>query len=516
MTQNKEAWGSRIGLILAMAGNAVGLGNFLRFPVQAVQNGGGSFIIPYLICFLLMGIPLLYVEWAMGRFGGKHGHHSTPFILGSMDKRKFWKYIGVFGIFTNLAVAAYYCYLESWTLSWAYHSVVGTFAGKSQDEVSAIFGNYVSLSSAEPIIFWVICLLMNTYILSKGLSGGVEKVAKIGMPLLILFGVFLAIKGVTLHAGEDGAVNDGTMGLNFLWTPDFSTIWSAKVWLAAAGQIFFTLSVGMGSIQCYASYVKPKDDIALNAMSAGWMNEFVEVVLGSCIIIPISIGYLGIDKVVEMTKTGGLGLGFKTLPYLFQQWGSTMSVIAGLMWFGLLFFAGITSSLAMGTPCMGFMQDEYGWSREKSAWSFGAVVLILGLPTVLFFNLGVFDEYDYWAGTVSLVIFALIEIILFGWVFGMEKGWLEITDGADIKVPRIMIYLIKFVTPILLGFVFFMSLDEIITKATDFSSTPVVLSRLLLLGLWIGIALLVRNAYYKRIREGRFLNMDDIKSKNKK
>ncbi|MBP8249434.1 MAG: hypothetical protein KAX72_04985, partial [Chitinophagales bacterium] len=131
-------------------------------------------------------------------------------------------------------------------------------------------------------------------------------------------------------------------------------------------------------------------------------------------------------------------------------------------------------------------------------------------------NLGVFDEYDYWAGTVSLVIFALIEIILFGWVFGMEKGWLEITDGADIKVPRIMIYLIKFVTPILLGFVFFMSLDEIITKATDFSSTPVVLSRLLLLGLWIGIALLVRNAYYKRIREGRFLNMDDIKSKNKK
>ncbi|HNM15086.1 MAG TPA: sodium:calcium symporter, partial [bacterium] len=126
MSTNKEAWGSRVGLILAMAGNAVGLGNFLRFPVQAIQNGGGAFIIPYLVCFLLMGLPLLFVEWAMGRYGGKNGHHSTPFILDSMDKRSFWKYIGVFGIFTNLAVAAYYCYLESWTIAYVWHMLVGS------------------------------------------------------------------------------------------------------------------------------------------------------------------------------------------------------------------------------------------------------------------------------------------------------------------------------------------------------------------------------------------------------
>ena len=190
MSKKAESWGSRVGLILAMAGNAVGLGNFLRFPVQAVQNGGGAFIIPYLVCFLLMGIPLLFVEWSMGRFGGKFGHHSTPFILDSMDKRKFWKYIGVFGIFTNVAVAAYYCYLESWTLSWVWHSISGSFSGQTQEQVASFFGDYVSLTTAEPIIFWLICLLLNTWILSKGLSGGVEKVAKIGMPLLILFGVF--------------------------------------------------------------------------------------------------------------------------------------------------------------------------------------------------------------------------------------------------------------------------------------------------------------------------------------
>jgi SNF family Na+-dependent transporter len=458
-----SGWGSRVGLVLAMAGNAVGLGNFLRFPVQAIENGGGAFIIPYLVCFLLMGIPLLFVEWSIGRFGGTKGHHSTPFILDSMNKRSLWKYIGVFGIFTNLVVAAYYCYLESWTLSYVWHTIADTFGGKTQGEVANFFGDYVSLNTYEPVVFWILCLLLNTWILSKGLSGGVEKAAKIGMPLLIIFGAFLAYKAVTIEAGENGALFDGTLGLDYLWTPDYSTIWESKVWLAAAGQIFFTLSIGMGSIQCYASYVKSKDDIALNAMSAGWMNGFVEIVLGSAIIIPITVGYLGIDGMKELlSEGGGLGLGFKTMPYLFEQWGSILGVLAGVAWFGLLFFAGITSSLAMGTPVMGFLSDEFGWKEKNAAWAFGIAVFLLGLPTVLFFNNGVFDEYDYWAGTVSLVLFALVEIILFAWIFGMDKGWKEINKGAEIKVPIIFKYIIQYVTPLLLGWVFINSVPDII------------------------------------------------------
>ena len=141
------------------------------------------------------------------------------------------------------------------------------------------------------------------------------------------------------------------------------------------------------------------------------------MVLGASILIPISIGYRGIDRVVELTQSGGLGLGFKTLPYLFTQWGPTLALIAGVCWFGLLFFAGITSSLAMGTPVMGFLKDEFGWKHKPAAWFFGLLILILGLPTVIWFP-SVFDEYDYWAGTVSLVVFALVEIILFAWVFG--------------------------------------------------------------------------------------------------
>jgi neurotransmitter:Na+ symporter, NSS family len=485
-------------LVLAMAGNAVGLGNFLRFPAQAVQNGGGAFIIPYLVCFVLMGLPLLFVEWGMGRHGGKFGQHSTPFIFDAMgNKQKIWKYFGVFGIFTNLAVAAYYCYLESWTMSWAYHSVAGDFMGKTQEQVTDMFSQYIGLGTSEPIIFWIICLVINTFILSRGLSGGVEIVSKIGMPLLILFGAFLAFKGITLAAGENGAINDGTVGLNFLWTPNFSSIWEPKVWLAAAGQIFFTLSLGMGSIHCYASYVKPKDDIALNAMSAGWMNEFVEVVLGSAIIIPIAVGYLGIDKIVEMTAGGsGFSIGFMTLPYLFTQWGETLSALSGLMWFGLLFFAGITSSLAMGTPVMGFLQDNFGWKRQSSAWVFGLAVLLLGIPCVL--SQDAFNEFDYWAGTVALVVFGLAEIILFAWVFGMDKGWKEITTGADIKVPVIFKYVIQYVTPLFLLIVFVGSLPSIWKEITKETSIYVTLARVLLVATFAGISYLVYIASKKR------------------
>lgn len=459
MTKDTQQWGSRVGLILAMAGNAVGLGNFLRFPAQAVQNGGGAFIIPYLVCFLLMGIPLLLIEWSLGRYGGRMGNHSTPFILNEMGKKSLWKYIGVFGIFTNVAVASYYCYIESWTLSYMMHSIIGTFNGMDQSSVSSFFTEYVDIEKStlgipyEAIIFYVLCLLMNTFILSKGL-GGVEKVAKIGMPLLIIFGIFLAIRAITLKSGTDGAIFDGTVGLNYLWTPDFSSLTNPNVWLAAAGQIFFTLSVGMGTVHCYASYLRSKDDIALNAMTAGWMNEFVEVVVGASIVIPITVGYFGVDGMLDIAKQGSFALGFKTMPYLFSQWGPILAPIAGLMFFGLLFFAGITSSLAMGTPWMGFMQDEFGWSRKTGAWSFGLFVLVLGIPTVLFYNYGVFDEYDEWAGTNSLFVFALAETILFAWIFGYKKGWDEIKKGADFKLPEFFKYIIGYITPTLLLIVF--------------------------------------------------------------
>lgn len=556
MAAQKEAWGSRVGLILAMAGNAVGLGNFLRFPVQAVNNGGGAFIIPYLICFLVMGIPLLWIEWASGRFGGKFGNHSTPFILDSMDKRRFWKYIGVFGIFTNVAVASYYCYIESWTMSYVYHSIIGTFNNMDQVGVSSFFDKYLDVSNSttgipyESVIFYIFCLILNTWILSRGLKG-VEGVAKVGMPLLILFGAFLGFKSITMGdsmASPEHPDASSIAGLNFLWTPEFSSLTNPTVWLNAAGQIFFTLSVGMGTVHCYSAYVKSKDDIALNAMSAGWMNEFVEVVLGSMIVIPLAAGYFGVEWLKD---NAGFGMAFRTMPFLFEQWGNVLSIITGVMWFGLLFFAGITSSLAMGTPWMGFLRDEFGWNRAKGALSFGLLVLALGLPTVLIYNFNtngtvnsfVFNEYDYWSGTVSLVIFALLETILFVWVFGITRGWDEINRGSDIRLPNFYKPIMKYITPTLLLFVFVgalitpegndwvhafqngwvldnssiiktianSGLKDQIAASTDQAEITKLESqlmltnyaRLLLLLLFAGISYLVYTAHKKRVKQGR-------------
>lgn len=384
----RERWGTRIGLVLAMAGNAVGLGNFLRFPAQAAQNGGGAFLIPY---------------------------------------------------------------IESWTAAYVWHSLVGTFA---HVDARHFFPRYLGAESGsivafprEALLFFVGTLTLNVFILSRGLSRGIELAARIGMPLLLIFAVILAVRGLTLSPGDSGVVESPLAGLNFVWEPRVEGLLSPATWLAAAGQIFFTLSVGMGSIHCYAAYVRQNQDIALNAASAGWLNEFVEVVLGGSIMIPIATTYLGLAAVQAATASGsGFGLGFLTLPTLFSNWG-WLAPVAGALWFGLLFFAGITSSLAMGQPIIAFLEDEFGVRRARAALVFGAATLLLGLVCVLLYPSGSFDEFDFWSGTFALVLFAAGEIVIFAWVFGIDRGWSEIIRGADLLVPRVFRFVIRYVTP---------------------------------------------------------------------
>lgn len=461
MTDHSECWGSKIGLVLAMAGNAVGFGNFLRFPIQAIQNGGGAFIIPYLVCFVLLGLPLVFVEWTMGRWGGQRGHHSTPFAMEKMGKKKIWRYLGGLSFFTTIGIASYYCYLESWTLSYLYHSIIGTFRGMSQSEITLFFNHYHDMSSThsgipyENVIAFLFCLALNVWILTRGLKGGIEVVAKYGIPLLILLGVFLAIRGVMIQPGEVGAVAYGFEGLNFLWTPQYDSLLNPKVWLAAAGQIFFTLSVGLGTVQCYASYVRSNEDIALKAVSTSFVNEFVEIVLGGTILISISVGFFGIDAVRDLVANeGGFGIAFQTMPFLFQKFGTIAGTFTSVAFFGLLFIAGITSSLAMGSPLVSFLQDEFKFKKRNASLIVGAAILIFGLPTVLFFKEGVFDEYDYWAGTVGIFFFATLQTILFSWVYGADRGWKEFNRAAEIKLPNIFKYIIKYITPVMLITIF--------------------------------------------------------------
>jgi NSS family neurotransmitter:Na+ symporter len=460
-----QRWATRTGLVLAMAGNAVGLGNFLRFPAQASQHGGGAFLVPYLISFVLMGIPLLWVEWAIGRYGGRFGHHSAPGMLDRMGPQRWLKYVGVFGLFTNLTVAAYYCYIESWTLAYVWHSLVGTFRDVlPTDFFPAYLGERAGSMFALPgeALLWFLATLgLNVWLLSRGLARGIELAAKIGMPLLLVFGGVLAVRGLLLEPGIDaGVVQSPFIGLNFVWQPQLGGLVDPSTWLAAAGQIFFTLSVGMGSIHCYAAYLRSDQDIALNAASAGWLNEFVEVILGGTILIPIATAYLGLTAVEAATAGGsGFGLGFLTLPTLFNNWG-WFAPIAGAMWFGLLFFAGITSSLAMGQPIVAFVEDELKVDHTHAALTFGAATLALGFVCVWLYPGGSFDEFDFWSGTFGLVAFALGESIIFAWIFGMDRGWEEITRGADMRVPGFFRWVIQYVTPAFILVVFVGALVE--------------------------------------------------------
>lgn len=470
-----EKWASRLGLVLAMAGNAVGLGNFLRFPAQAARNGGGAFLIPYLVSLLVMGLPLMWVEWMMGRYGGQYGHHSTPGIFASMGRSRIWKYAGVLGLVCCLGISSYYLYIQSWCLAYAGYSAMGGFTPEKVATAPAEPGTESSQASSEmsskPKEFFVrltgekengifaisptgmllffICIGINIFILSKGLSGGIEVIAKFGMPLLILFAAVLAIRGLMLEPGTDPGVKFSPLeGLNFVWQPNFSSLFNPAVWLAAAGQIFFTLSIGMGSIHCYSSYLNKDDDVVLTGATTAWTNEFCEVVLGSSILIPIATSYLGLAAVQEYVKGGsGFGLGFMVMPTLFANWGR-FAPVAGFMWYGLLFVAAITSSLAMGQPIMAFLQDEFNFTRTKAAKALGAMILTLAIPVAIFHESTFNADFDYWVGTFALVVFALIETVLVAWVFGMDRAWAELNRGAQLKIPKAFYYLTKYVTPV--------------------------------------------------------------------
>jgi SNF family Na+-dependent transporter len=462
----REQWGSRIGLILAVAGNAIGLGNFLRFPVKAAANGGGAFMIPYFVAFIFLGIPMMWVEWTIGRMGGTHGHGTTPGMFHVMWKKAPSKYLGALGIVIPFLIVIYYNFIESWCLGYSWFSVTGRYFGHQNREAMGHFlrgfqgieSNEFFSSLAPVLIFWGITIALNFYFLYKGISKGIEVLAKYGMPLLFIFGIILVIRVLTLGTPDPSQpeLNIST-GMGFFWNPDFSRLGSATVWLVAAGQIFFTLSLGQGIINTYASYVREKQDITLNGLTTSSTNEFAEVILGGTIAIPAAVIFFGVAETQLIANEGAFNLGFQALPVIFQK--IPLGQIFGGMFFFLLFIAGITSSVAMTQPAIAFLEDEFKWKREKAVIVVFSVLVAMSAFVIAFFRFGFLDELDFWAGTFGLVVFAAMEVILFSWVFKIKKGWEEMHKGADLKVPKIFKFIITYVTPIyllvLLGYWFF-------------------------------------------------------------
>ncbi len=507
----REQWGSRIGLILAVAGNAIGLGNFLRFPVKAAANGGGAFMIPYFVAFILLGIPMMWVEWTIGRMGGVKGHGTTPGMFHLMWKKAPSKYLGALGIVIPFVIVIYYNFIESWCLGYSWFSVTGKYFGHANRDAMGKFlrgfqgveSNEFFSSLAPILIFWAITIALNFFFLYKGISKGIEVLAKYGMPLLFIFGIILVVRVLTLGTPDPSQPEmNVASGMGYIWNPDFSRLGSASVWLAAAGQIFFTLSLGMGVINTYASYVREKQDITLNSLTTSSTNEFAEVILGGTIAIPIAVAFFGLAETQTIAQGGAFNLGFQALPVIFQK--IPLGQIFGGMWFFLLFIAGITSSVAMTQPAIAFLEDEFKWKREKAVIVVFSVLVTMTAFVIAFFKFGFLDELDFWAGTFGLVVFAAMEIILFSWVFKIKNGWAEMHKGADLKVSKVFKFIITYVTPIyllvLLGvWTYQDAVKEFLMTGKDPANRPYLWgARVMIVALFLVMLLLIRKAWNKK------------------
>lgn len=581
-TKNPERWASRTGLVLAMAGNAIGLGNFLRFPRLAAEYGGGAFMIPYVVALLLLGIPLMWLEWSMGRFGGRHGHSTTIGMFTHIWRSPVARFLGTLGVSLPMLFVVFYTYIESWTLAYAWYSATGAHgvasvmaeelpspvanldAGMLRQmlaehdanhdgmlgaaewppdvrgfmELDANADDLVTRQEMRPVLdplasahtnrflreyqgvshdenpqyfhtlwpaatFWLIAVAANTWIVSRGISGGIERLARVAMPVLFVFAAVLAAR-VLLLGTPDPAHPDRSVwaGLNYLWAPDFTALGNFNVWLAAAGQIFFTLSIGTGTIQCYASYLRPDDDCALTGLTTTATNEFAEVILGATIAIPVSVAYFGIVSTQAIASQGSFDLGFVAMPLIFEQ--MPFGRLFATLWFALLFFAGITSSVGLCQPMIAFLGEYYALSRRTAALACGGLMILLGLPLLLWFETGYLDQYDFWVGTMGLVVLALAEVVVFCWVLGGKAMWRELTHGAQITIPNAVFYVLRFVVPVylmvLLGGWTWQSLDDaVFMRGVPTEHVPYQwLARASIAGLIVGLFVLAQLAHRRK------------------
>ena len=467
---DSQQWGSKIGVILAVAGSAVGLGNFLRFPGQAAANGGGAFMVPYFIALLLLGIPIGWAEWTMGRYGGKRGFHSAPFILGAIGKSRIFRYIGVLGVLIPMAVSFYYTFIEAWCLDYAIKYATGAMdlaaAGGIPEQTKLageIFGSTVGIESdgllgagkGRIALLWAIVFGINITLVYRGISGGVEKFCQLAMPTMAICAVIVLVKVLTLGTPNPEFVERNVVnGLGFMWNPQFEALKNPQTWLAAAGQIFFSLSVGFGVIINYASYMKKDSDVVLSGVTAAATNEVFEVSFGGMITLTSAFVFLGASGATAAAAASGFGLGFTTFPVVFAQMGSAGPII-GAIWFFMLFLAAITSSISMYQPAMAFFEEALGQGR-KVATAVLIFFCLVGSFLTMYFSkeLTFLDTVDSWVGTLGIFMLAMIQLFMFSYIFGLKRGFEEAHEGAKMNIPGIFKPILLAVAPVFLVIVF--------------------------------------------------------------
>jgi SNF family Na+-dependent transporter len=453
----KQRWSSRWGVILAVTGCAVGLGNFLRFPGLAAQYGG-AFMIPYFLALLLVGLPLAWAEWAMGRHGGVRGFNSSPgiyrLVCGGSTAAAC---MGVLALIVPVVVYMYYVFIEAWCLGYAWHYLAGDLAlhgGRAASE--QFFASFAGtaadgalLGHPQALVFLALCVVANFWLVARGLSGGIEWFCVRAMPVLVVCALLVLVRVLTLGAPDPSHPERNVLaGLGHMWNPpaDFHGLLVAlgnpKMWLEATGQIFFTLGVGFGIVLNYSSYLRRNDDLALSAATAVAGNEFCEVSLGGLITVPAAFVFFGAAGAVG----GTFGLGFQTLPLVFELMPLGRAV--GFLFFFLLFLAAITSSVSMLQPAIAFLEEGLGLDRKRALALLGGITLA-GNALVCGFSGGMaaLDAMDFWVGTFCIYVLATFQTLLFGWALGTRRGLEELERGAAIRIPHWFPFVIRYVTP---------------------------------------------------------------------
>lgn len=506
----REMWVSKLGVILAVAGSAVGLGNFLRFP-GLLAKWGGTFMIPYFISLVLIGLPLMWVEWTIGRFGGGFGHSTAPGVFHSMGrKNRFIKYFGVIGILGPLLIFVYYTYIESWLLGYSFLALFDNYDAYARDgKMGNFLASYMGMDDSGPFkgvsvayTLFLLTFIVNISVVWRGLSEGIEHLCKLAMPLLFLLALVLMVRVFTLPAHEGRTVSDG---LAMMWEPKWEQLSQADMWFDAASQVFFTLSVGIGVIMTYASYITKKDDIALSGLTAASTNEFTEVILGGSVVIPAAFVFFGAQATQNYAQSGTFSLGFIAMPMALEQ--MPLGNVLGFVWFFLLFIAGVTSSISLAQPAIAFLEDEFNLSKSKATAIFAMVTFGLCQLVVFWNRFGSIDEFDFWAGKFCLITFGFIELVMFVWIFGMDKAWDELHVGSDIRIPKIYHFITKWITPPILALIlgYWMYSEGLAVMGMEKippEKQPYILTiRLMLLGLFLLLCVLVALAWRKRSKE---------------
>ena len=429
-------WSSRLAFILAVTGSAVGLGNVWKFPYTAGENGGGAFVLAYLACIVIVGMPIMMSEVMLGRRGGRNPATSMALLAREEGSSGAWTLIGVSGILGGVLILSYYSVIAGIALAFVIEAIKGAFVDQDAAGIAKIYDEL----AADPIMlsFWHTLFMAGTaYVVARGIKGGLEKAVQFMVPALLV--ILLVLLGFAVTSGSFGA------GLSFMFTPDFSKLTGDAV-LKALGLAFFSLSAGMGALLAYGSYL-PKETSIPRAAAAVVAADTGIALLSGMVIFPIVFAN-------GLSPGEGAGLVFKTLPLAF---GSMQAgVFIGTLFFVLLTFAACTSAIALLEPAVAWLVEASGLARRKATAILGTLVWLAGFGTVLSFNLWsgdgaklfgktIFENIDYLTSNIMLPVGGLAIAVFAGWIMSRASTTDELGTGVGYSLWR---FSARFVAPV--------------------------------------------------------------------